>query len=142
MLAIGIVVDNAIVVIEAVHTKMEKQHLSAYQATRQAMHEIGGAIIAITFLMASVFIPVAFMSGPVGIFYRQFSITMATAIILSGIVALTLTPALCAIMLKNTHGMPRSKSLVNRFLDGFNHKFNPHCSKTAYFNLFFWFFVL
>lgn len=124
VLAIGVVVDDAIVVIEAVHAKMEEEHLSARKATKKAMTEIGGAIIAITFLMAAVFIPVAFMSGPVGIFYRQFSITMATAIILSGVVALTLTPALCALMLKNIHGKPRPKNLVNRFLDGFNAKFN------------------
>ncbi len=91
VLAIGIVVDDAIVVIEAVHAKMETEHLSARKATKKAMVEIAGAIVAITFLMAAVFIPVAFMSGPVGIFYRQFSITMATSIILSGIVALTLT---------------------------------------------------
>jgi HAE1 family hydrophobic/amphiphilic exporter-1 len=122
-LAIGVVVDDAIVVIEAVHAKMEEDHISARKATRKAMGEIGGAIIAITFLMAAVFIPVAFMSGPVGIFYRQFSITMATAIILSGIVALTLTPALCAIILKNTHGQERKKTPLNRFLDGFNSKF-------------------
>ena len=124
VLAIGVVVDDAIVVIEAVHAKMEEEHLSARKATKKAMSEIGGAIIAITFLMAAVFIPVAFMSGPVGIFYRQFSITMATAIILSGIVALTLTPALCAIMLKNNHGVVRPKNLVNRFLDEFNYRFN------------------
>jgi HAE1 family hydrophobic/amphiphilic exporter-1 len=124
VLAIGVVVDDAIVVIEAVHAKMEEEHLSARKATKKAMSEIGGAIIAITFLMAAVFIPVAFMSGPVGIFYRQFSITMATAIILSGIVALTLTPALCALMLKNNHGVDRPKNLINRFLDGFNNKFN------------------
>jgi HAE1 family hydrophobic/amphiphilic exporter-1 len=123
VLAIGVVVDDAIVVIEAVHAKMEEDHISARKATRKAMGEIGGAIIAITFLMAAVFIPVAFMSGPVGIFYRQFSITMATAIILSGIVALTLTPALCAIILKNTHGQERKKTPLNRFLDGFNSKF-------------------
>src|SRR4029077_2191835 len=96
-----------IVVIEAVHAKMETKHLSPLKATQEAMHEISGAIIAITFVMAAVFIPVAFMSGPVGIFYRQFSITMATSIILSGIVALTLTPALCVMMLKNTHGVKR-----------------------------------
>ncbi|SDG65411.1 hydrophobic/amphiphilic exporter-1, HAE1 family [Pedobacter terrae] len=124
VLAIGVVVDDAIVVIEAVHAKMEHdRHLSVLKATQQAMKEIGGAIIAITFLMASVFIPVAFMSGPVGIFYRQFSITMATAIILSGIVALTLTPALCAIMLKNNHGSTKKKTIIDRFLDGFNNGF-------------------
>src|SRR5689334_4673116 len=120
VLAIGIVVDNAIVVVEAVHAKMEAKNLSPLQATEEAMHEISGAIIAITFVMAAVFIPVAFMSGPVGIFYRQFSITMATSIILSGVVALTLTPALCAIMLKNTHGKVKRKNVVNRIVGGFN----------------------
>lgn len=124
VLAIGIVVDDAIVVIEAVHANMEKHHLSARKATVRAMNEISGAIVAITFLMAAVFIPVAFMSGPVGIFYRQFSITMATSIILSGVVALTLTPALCAMILKNTHGEFKKNTLINRFLDGFNKKFN------------------
>lgn len=124
VLAIGIVVDNAIVVIEAVHAKMEAEHLSPLRATKKAMHEIAGAIIAITFIMAAVFVPVAFMSGPAGIFYRQFSITMTTAIILSGIVALTLTPALCAAMLKNTHGKPKKKTIVDKFLQGFNNSFN------------------
>lgn len=123
VLAIGVVVDDAIVVIEAVHAKMEEKNLSALQATMEAMHEIGGAIIAITFLMAAVFIPVAFMSGPVGIFYRQFSITMATAIILSGVVALTLTPALCAMLLKNNHGKPKKKTGLDGFLNGFNSGF-------------------
>ena len=124
VLAIGIVVDNAIVVVEAVHAKMETKHLGPVQATEEAMHEISGAIIAITLVMAAVFIPVAFMSGPVGIFYRQFSITMATSIVLSGLIALTLTPALCAMMLKNTHGQPRKKTVLNRILDGFNNWFN------------------
>jgi HAE1 family hydrophobic/amphiphilic exporter-1 len=125
VLAIGIVVDNAIVVVEAVHAKMEEKHLNAKEATELAMSEISGAIIAITLVMAAVFIPVAFMSGPVGIFYRQFSITMATSIILSGVIALTLTPALCAIMLKNTHGIEKKKeNWLNRFLTGFNNWFN------------------
>ncbi|MEO6732527.1 MAG: efflux RND transporter permease subunit [Ferruginibacter sp.] len=124
VLAIGIVVDNAIVVIEAVHAKMETENLSARKATKAAMHEISGAIVAITFVMAAVFIPVAFMSGPVGIFYRQFSITMATSIILSGVVALTLTPALCAMMLKNSHGKPKKKTWLNSILKGFNNWFN------------------
>ena len=124
VLAIGIVVDNAIVVIEAVHAKMEEEHLPALKATKKAMHEIAGAIIAITFLMVAVFVPVTFMSGPVGVFYRQFSITMATAIVLSGIVALTLTPALCAMMLKNNHGLTKKKTPINRLVDSFNSKFN------------------
>ena len=120
VLAIGIVVDNAIVVIEAVHAKMEAKNINARKATREAMNEVSGAIIAITFVMAAVFIPVAFMSGPVGIFYRQFSITMATSIILSGLIALTLTPALCAMMLKNTHGQPKKNTPINRIVIGFN----------------------
>ncbi len=129
VLAIGVVVDDAIVVIEAVHVKMEEDHISAYKATKKAMHEISGAIIAITFLMAAVFIPVTFMPGPVGIFYRQFSITMSTAIILSGIVALTLTPALCAIMLKNTHGQEKKKNLLDKGLEAFNRGFDKLTGK-------------
>ena len=124
VLAIGVVVDDAIVVIEAVHANMEEFHLSPLKATKKAMHDISGAIIAITFLMAAVFVPVAFMSGPVGIFYRQFSITMATAIIISGLVALTLTPALCAMMLRNNHGKVKKKNGLDKFLDGFNNGFN------------------
>jgi len=122
VLAIGIVVDDAIVVIEAVHAKMEAdKRLSVLKATQLAITDIGGAIVAITFLMASVFIPVAFMSGPVGVFYRQFSITMATAIILSGVVALTLTPALCAIMLKkHSADHQKRKSIIDKGLDAFN----------------------
>jgi HAE1 family hydrophobic/amphiphilic exporter-1 len=100
VLAIGIVVDDAIVVVEAVHAKMETRHLSPYRATLEVLHEISGAIIAITLVMTSVFIPVTFIPGPVGVFYRQFGITMATAIILSGLVALTLTPVLCAMILR------------------------------------------
>jgi HAE1 family hydrophobic/amphiphilic exporter-1 len=103
VLAIGVVVDDAIVVVEAVHEKMHTKHLSPYRATMEVVHEISGAIIAITLVMTAVFIPVTFVPGPVGVFYRQFGITMATSIILSGIVALTLTPVLCAIILR-PHG--------------------------------------
>jgi HAE1 family hydrophobic/amphiphilic exporter-1 len=100
VLAIGVVVDDAIVVVEAVHAKMHEKFLSPYQATREVVNEISGAIIAITLVMTAVFVPVTFMTGPVGTFYRQFGITMATSIVLSGVVALTLTPVLCAIILK------------------------------------------
>lgn len=100
VLAIGVVVDDAIVVVEAVHAKMHEKHLSPYQATKEVIHEISGAIIAITLVMTSVFIPVTFMTGPVGVFYRQFGTTMAVSIVLSGVVALTLTPVLCALLLK------------------------------------------
>lgn len=123
VLAIGIVVDDAIVVVEAVHAKMEEKHLSPFGAVREVIGEISGAIIAITILMTAVFVPVAFMSGPVGIFYRQFSITMATAIVISGIVALTLTPVLCAMILKNNHGHARKKTPINRLIDWFNRGF-------------------
>jgi HAE1 family hydrophobic/amphiphilic exporter-1 len=120
VLAIGIVVDNAIVVVEAVHAKMAEKHIDARQATMESMDEMSGAIIAITLVMAAVFVPVAFMSGPVGIFYRQFSITLAISIVISGINALTLTPALCALMLKNTHGQPSKNNLLDKFFRGFN----------------------
>ena len=123
VLAIGIVVDDAIVVVEAVHAKMEQEHLSPFRAVQKVLGEISGAVIAITLLMVSVFIPVSFMSGPVGVFYRQFSITMASAIVISGFVALTLTPVLCAIILKNDHGKPKKPTLFNRFMGGFNSGF-------------------
>ncbi|MFA9205741.1 MAG: efflux RND transporter permease subunit [Burkholderiaceae bacterium] len=123
VLAIGIVVDNAIVVVEAVHAKMEENNLDPIAATELAMSEISGAIIAITLVMAAVFIPVAFMPGPVGIFYKQFSVTMATSIILSGVIALTLTPALCATLLKNKHGVHKTKNWLNNFLEKFNNGF-------------------
>ena len=100
VLAIGVVVDDAIVVVEAVHAKMHEKHLSPYAATQEVVHEISGAIIAITLVMTAVFIPVTFMTGPVGVFYRQFGLTMAMSIVLSGLVALTLTPVLCAMILK------------------------------------------
>lgn len=123
VLAIGIVVDNAIVVVEAVHAKMEHSGIGPKKATEQAMHEISGAIIAITLVMSAVFIPVAFLDGPTGIFYRQFSLTMAVSIVLSGVTALTLTPALCMLFMKNTHqghthGL--KKSFLQRFFSGFN----------------------
>jgi len=123
VLAIGIVVDDAIVVVEAVHAKMAEEHLSPYAAVKKVLGEIGGAVVAITLLMTSVFVPVAFMSGPVGVFYRQFAITMATSIVLSGIVALTLTPVLCAMILKDTHGKPRKKNFIDKGLDSFNSVF-------------------
>ena len=124
VLAIGIVVDNAIVVVEAVHVKMEEENLSPYQAVQKVVLEISGAIIAITLVMASVFIPVSFMTGPVGVLYRQFSLTMASSIVISGFVALTLTPVLCAILLKNTHGQPKKKTPINVFLNWFNKNFD------------------
>ena len=125
VLAIGIVVDDPIVVVEAVHAKMHGTTLSPYKATQLVLHEIAGAVIAITLVMTAVFVPVAFMTGPVGVFYRQFSITMAVAIVLSGVMALTLTPVLCAMILKSqgSHGSPRGPlglllGIFNRVFDG------------------------
>lgn len=106
VLAIGIVVDDPIVVVEAVHAKMHETGLSPYKATQMVLHEIAGAVIAITLVMTAVFVPVTFMTGPVGVFYRQFSITMAVAIVLSGVMALTLTPVLCAMILKKVEHEP------------------------------------
>ncbi|MDW7691499.1 efflux RND transporter permease subunit [Flammeovirgaceae bacterium SG7u.111] len=123
VLAIGIVVDDAIVVVEAVHAKMEEEHLNPYNAVKKVMTEISGAIIAITLVMVSVFLPISFMSGPVGTFYRQFSITMASSIVISALIALTLTPVLCAMLLKNNHGKPRKQNILNKAIDGFNRVF-------------------
>jgi len=103
VLAIGIVVDDAIVVVEAVHSKMERTGLNPREATVQSMNEISGAIISITLVMAAVFIPVGFMQGPAGIFYKQFAFTLAIAILISALNALTLSPALCALFLRNNH---------------------------------------
>jgi HAE1 family hydrophobic/amphiphilic exporter-1 len=133
VLAIGIVVDDAIVVVEAVHAKMHEENCSPYDAVKKVIGEISGAIIAITLLMAAVFVPVAFMTGPVGVFYRQFSITMASSIVLSGIVALTLTPVLCAMILKNHHGKPKRRTPVGMFIDWFNRKFDTATNKYVQF---------
>jgi len=124
VLAIGIVVDNGIVVVEAVYAKMEEEHLSPMEATLAAMDEVGSAVIAITLVMSAVFVPVAFLSGPVGIFYRQFSLTLAAAIVISGINALTLTPALCAIILRSPHDKKPSNNILDRFFRGFNNVYN------------------
>jgi HAE1 family hydrophobic/amphiphilic exporter-1 len=127
VLAIGIVVDNAIVVVEAVHAKMEETHLPPRAATFAAMGDIAGAIVAITLVMSAVFIPVAFMSGPVGIFYRQFSLTLAISIVISGVNALTLTPALCAILLKPMHG--EQTGVLGRFFAKFNRGYESLSNK-------------
>jgi len=130
VLAIGIVVDDAIVVVEAVHAKFEEEpHLSPYAAVKKVLGEISGAIIAITAVMVSVFLPISFMSGPVGTFYRQFSITMASSIVISALIALTLTPVLCAMLLKNHHGHPRKKNILTKTLDSFNRGFDKLTGK-------------
>lgn len=125
VLAIGIVVDDAIVVVEAVHAKFEEHpYITPYAAVKMVLGEISGAIIAITAVMVSVFIPISFMSGPVGTFYRQFSITMASSIVISAIIALTLTPVLCAMLLKNHHGHQKKKNILTKGLDAFNRGFD------------------
>jgi HAE1 family hydrophobic/amphiphilic exporter-1 len=129
VMAIGIVVDDAIVVIEAVNVKIAREHLAPLEATQAAMKEISGAIIAISLVMASVFIPVAFMGGPEGMFYRQFSIVMASSILLSGFVALTLTPALCALILTKEQERHVQKGTIGRFLAKFNRGFNKGSDK-------------
>ena len=129
VMAIGVVVDDAIVVIEAIHAKMERENLTALKATEAAISEIGGAIIAITLVMAAVFIPVAFMPGPSGVFFKQFSITMASSIIISGICALTLTPALCALILTNDHGKQKNQNAVTRFIGKFDSFFKKSSDK-------------
>ena len=135
VLSIGIVVDNAIVVVEAVHVKMAEEHLNPMDATISAMKEISSAIVAITLVMSAVFVPVAFMSGPVGVFYRQFSLTMAISIVISGINAVTLTPALCAILLK--HSPEKKTGLLNRFFGGFNRRYNAFSGRYASFITYF-----
>lgn len=120
VLAIGIVVDDAIVVVEAIHAKMTEEKVDAMTAALGSMKEIAGAIFSITLVMGAVFIPVAFMTGPIGVFYRQFSLTLAVAIAISGVNALTLTPALCALLLKPHEHHHGKKNLLSRFFDGFN----------------------
>ncbi|MEC4112590.1 efflux RND transporter permease subunit [Myroides pelagicus] len=125
VLAIGIVVDDAIVVVEAVHAKMEETGEDAKQASISTMGEISGAIISITLVMAAVFIPVTFISGPTGVFYKQFGITLIVAILISAINALTLSPALCAIFLKQHDSHEgKKRNFVQRFFDAFNVAFN------------------
>ena len=125
VLAIAIVVDDAIVVVEGVHAKLDQGYTSAKKASIDAMAELGGAIVSITLVMMSVFIPVSFMSGTAGTFYRQFGLTMAISIGLSAVNALTLTPALCALFLKphdkKAHGSSDKKpSVIDRFHSWFN----------------------
>ena len=131
ILAIGIVVDDAIVVVEAVHAKMEKEkNPDVKEVTNNAMSNISAAIISITLVMVAVFVPVTFISGPSGVFYKQFGITLVIAIIISAINALTLSPMLCALVLKphtDEHG--KKKNLLQRFYDAFNAGFEKLTQK-------------
>lgn len=135
VLAIGIVVDDAIVVVEAVHSKMEQTGMPVEQATMSSMSEISGAIISITLVMSAVFVPVGFMQGPAGVFYRQFAFTLAIAIIISAINALTLSPALCALFLddpQGEHGHHEKKGFGAKFFRAFNAAFNTMTRKYIY----------
>ena len=125
ILAIGIVVDDAIVVVEAVHAKLDEGAKSGKEATISAMSEITGAIISITLVMSAVFIPVSFLNGPSGVFYQQFAITLAIAILISAINALTLSPALCALFLKpHADSQHHNKNFKDRFFIAFNTSFD------------------
>src|SRR5690606_13639033 len=123
VLAIGIVVDDAIVVVEAIHAKLESGAKSALNAAHSAMEEITGAIISITLVMAAVFIPVTFISGPTGVFYEQFGVTLMVAIAISAVNALTLSPALCALLLKPHDTHHERRGFLNRFFTSFNTAF-------------------
>lgn len=137
VLSIGIVVDDAIVVVEAIHQKMHETGMRAKEATIQTMSEITGAILSITLVMAAVFLPVGFMEGPAGIFYRQFAYTLATAILISAFNALTLSPALCALLLKPVHpsdiesekNLNKFEKYKRRFFDAFNVSFDKFTDK-------------
>lgn len=131
VLAIGIVVDDAIVVVEAVHAKLDQGARSAKKATIHAMSEISGAIISITLIMSAVFIPVTFITGSAGVFYKQFGLTLAVAILISAINALTLSPALCAILLKphDPENSKHPKGFLPRFYTGFNVAFDAVTNK-------------
>jgi HAE1 family hydrophobic/amphiphilic exporter-1 len=132
VLAIGIVVDDAIVVVEAVHAKMENTHLAGKKAAISTMNEISGAIISITLVMAAVFIPVTFIQGSTGVFYQQFGITLIVAIFISALNALTLSPALCALFLKEHKSeKEQHKNFIQRFFDAFNSGFEAVTHKYA-----------
>ena len=131
LLAIAIVVDDAIVVVEAVHAKLDQGYDSALVAAIDAMNEISGAIISITLVMASVFIPVSFIGGTSGTFYREFGVTMAVSIVISAVNALTLSPALCAMLLKphKEEENAKNKTFIARFHAGFNRVFDTTLNK-------------
>lgn len=131
VLAIGIVVDDAIVVVEAVHAKIDEGENNVKKATITAMNEISGAIISITLVLSAVFIPVTFVTGPTGVFYEQFGVTLIVAIIISAVNALTLSPALCAVFLKGHDEKENTdrKGFIKRFFNGFNRGFDASVKK-------------
>ncbi|WOD44546.1 efflux RND transporter permease subunit [Hwangdonia lutea] len=129
LLAIGIVVDDAIVVVEAVHAKIDQGAKDVQKATITAMSEISGAIVSITLVMAAVFVPVTFITGPTGVFYEQFGVTLIVAIIISAVNALTLSPALCAIFLKPHSEEEKKRTYLQRFYKAFNTGFTALTQK-------------
>lgn len=132
VLAIGIVVDDAIVVVEAVHSKLEGGSKDQVEATKSAMSEITGVIISITLVMCAVFLPIGFMEGPAGIFYKQFAYTLVFAILISAVNALTLSPALCALLLRphnNEHATFKKSTFKDRFFYAFNVGFKSFTDK-------------
>src|SRR6185295_608477 len=124
VLAIGIVVDDAIVVVEAVQHNMDHEKMSPKDATEKAMKDISGPVIAIALILAAVFVPVGFVPGIVGRLYQQFAITIAVSVVISAFVALSLTPALCTIMLKPTKDPAAKKNIFEKFFAAFNRGFN------------------
>ena len=124
VLAIGIVVDDAIIVVEAVQHNIDHEKMSPVEATRKAMKDISGPVIAIALILAAVFLPVGFISGIVGRLYQQFAITIAVSVIISAFVALSLTPALCTLMLKPSGDVNAKKNLLEKFFGWFNKGFN------------------
>lgn len=131
ILAIGIVVDDAIVVVEAVQHNIDHEHLNPKEATYKAMKEISGPVVAIALILAAVFIPVGFIPGIVGRLYQQFAITIAVSVLISAFVALSLTPALCTILLKKNDPAKR-KNIIERFFDGFNKWFDKITNSYTY----------
>ncbi|KXX71673.1 efflux RND transporter permease subunit [Flammeovirga sp. SJP92] len=123
VLAIGIVVDDAIVVVEAVHAKLDNGEKDAHKATSKAMSEISGAIISVTLVMAAVFVPITFIKGPSGVFYEQFGVTLIISILISAVNALTLSPALCVLFLKSHEGEEK-RTFLDKFYEAFNLAFN------------------
>ncbi|WP_374244027.1 efflux RND transporter permease subunit [Zoogloea sp.] len=130
VLAIGIVVDDAIVVLENVERLMNEQKLSPRDAAIEAMREVSGAVVAIVLVLCAVFVPVAFLGGIAGVLYKQFAVTVAVAVVISGIVALTLTPALCALLLKPTHEEKPLFKPFNRLFERFTNSYTGTVSLT------------
>ncbi len=134
VLAIGIVVDDAIVVVEAVESLMEKEHLSPYDATQKAMHGLTGALVATSLVLAAVFVPVSFLGGITGMLYRQFAVTIVVSVLISLVVALTLSPALCAILLRPSHGEKKNIVFrkINEWLAVGNRKYTGLVEKSVH----------